>query len=244
MKSILLYCLILLNLITFSVSSFAKNQFISSFSKAKILLHENIYFDHRKSLYCNANFNELKVVEFPKGFLSNKYIKRANRIEWEHVVPAESFGKGFTEWTNGHLKCVTRNGDLYKGRRCADKINREFKYMASDMYNLFPAIGSVNALRSNYNFEILDDSIESDFGSCDMRIDKKKAQPPKQARGRIARAYLYMDYTYNQFEMSSRQRSLMTLWNKQYPVTKWECLRANRIKAIQGNNHVIYDKIC
>ena len=73
----------------------------------------------------------------------------------------------------------------------------EFRYMASDIYNLFPAIGSMNALRSNYNFAMLGNSAQSDFGSCDMRIDKKKAQPPKEARGRIAKAYRYMENTYS-----------------------------------------------
>jgi deoxyribonuclease-1 len=243
-KSIIPLCLILPVLISFSVSIYAQNQFISSFTKVKKVLHEKIYFDYRKSLYCNASFSELKVVTLPKGFHTNKYIKRSTKIEWEHVVPAENFGKSFTEWTDGHPNCVRRNGDLYKGRSCANKMNEEFKYIASDMYNLFPAIGSVNALRSNFNFEILDNNIERDFGSCDMRIDNKKAQPPEQARGRIARAYLYMDHTYAQFKMSSSQRNLMTLWDKQYPVSTWECLRAKRIKEIQGNSHLIYDEIC
>lgn len=243
-KSLIFNFLLFSFLTTLSFSNHSKNQFISSFSKAKDFLHDYVYFDNRKTLYCNANFNELKVIDFPKGFLTNKYIKRAKRIEWEHAVPAESFGKGFPEWIKGDPKCITKNGDLYKGRKCANKINEEFRYMLSDMYNLFPAIGSVNALRSSYDFEILDNTIKSDFGSCDMRVDNKKVHPPEQAKGRIARAYIYMDHTYRKFEMSSRQRDLMTLWNKQYPVTTWECLRANRIKAIQGNDHVIYAKVC
>lgn len=44
----------------------------------------------------------------------------------------------------------------------------------------------VNALRSNYNFTMLP-SAKSDFGSCDMRIDDRKAQPPLAARGDMAR---------------------------------------------------------
>nr|WP_240698149.1 hypothetical protein [Vibrio sp. F13] len=50
------------------------------------------------------------------------------------------------------------------------------------MHNLFPAIG-VNALRSNYNFTMLPEE-KSDFGSCDMRINDRKSQPPVSSRGR------------------------------------------------------------
>ena len=176
--------------------------------------------------------------------VENPFIKRSKKIEWEHVVPAENFGKLFSEWTEGHFKCLTKNGNQYKGRKCANKMNEDFKYMAADLYNLFPTIGSVNALRSNYDFDILDSNIRSDFGSCDMRIDSKKAQPPEQSRGRIARAYLYMENTYNLYEMTTPQRNLMISWDKEYPVSPWECIRAQRIKEIQGNSHFIYEKKC
>jgi len=69
--------------------------------------------------------------------------------------------------------------------------------MQADKFRLFSAISSVNALSSNYYFQrVLDE--KSDFGSCVMIIHKRKVQPPEQARGRIARAYLYMDQAYNE----------------------------------------------
>ena len=61
--------------------------------------------------------------------------------------------------------------------------------MQADMFNLYPAIGAVNALRSNYNFTMLPDA-KSDFGTCEMKIDNRKADPPEAARGQIARTYL------------------------------------------------------
>lgn len=54
-------------------------------------------------------------------------------------------------WRDGHDSCVNSKGKTFKGRKCASKLSKEYRYMQSDMYNLFPAIGSVNALRSNYN---------------------------------------------------------------------------------------------
>ena len=62
--------------------------------------------------------------------------------------------------------------------------------MQADLFNLYPAIGSVNAQRQNYNFVMLPEEASS-FGSCDMRITTRKVQPPEKARGRIASLSLY-----------------------------------------------------
>ena len=89
-------------------------------------------------------------------------------------MPAENFGRNFNEWRTGHEQCVNSKGKAYKGRRCAEKINSEYRYMQADMYNLYPAIGSVNASRSNYNFVMLAD-MDNSFGSCEFKIANKKA---------------------------------------------------------------------
>ncbi|WP_409439113.1 endonuclease [Psychromonas sp. GE-S-Ul-11] len=104
------------------------------------------------------------------------------RVEWEHVVPAENFGRTFIEWREGDKQCVTSKGKAYKGRKCANRVNDEYKYMKADMHNLFPAIWAVNAMRSNYNFQLLP-QVESGFGSCLMKVNNKKAEPPVESRG-------------------------------------------------------------
>lgn len=222
---------------------FAGNDQIESFSKAKKLLEQKVYFDHRETLYCNARFDDKKIITPPSGFQSDKYVKRAKKVEWEHVVPAENFGRTFVEWREGDTSCVNSKGQAYKGRRCANKANKEYRLMQSDLYNLFPAIGSVNAMRSNYNFTMLPDE-SSDFGSCAMKIDDKKAEPPVNARGRIARTYLYMEEAYPRYNMSKQQLQLMTAWDKQFPVSAWECQRAKRIENIQGNVNTILKERC
>ena len=177
------------------------------------------------------------------GFATTKYVKRSKRVEWEHVVPAENFGRVFSEWREGDKQCVNGKGKSFKGRKCAEKINTEYRYMQADMHNLFPAIGAVNALRSNYNFTMLP-SAKSDFGSCDMRIDNRKAQPPVAAHGRIARTYMYMEQTYPKYNMSKQQRQLMNAWDKQDPVSKWECVRTQRITNLQGNANQVVTSRC
>ena len=123
------------------------NTTIQSFSTAKRLLHNDVYADHRETLYCGAAYGMDKSVSHPEGFHTDKYVKRSKRIEWEHVVPAENFGRAFVEWREGHPECVSSKGKPFKGRKCAEKMNSEYRYMQADMYNLFPAIGDVNALR-------------------------------------------------------------------------------------------------
>ena len=115
--------------------------------------------------------------------------------------------------------------------------------MQSDMYNLVPAIGAVNALRSNYNFRPLPEA-SSDFGSCDMKIEDQKAEPPAQSRGAIARTYQYMEATHPRYRMSRQQQQLMAAWDRQYPVTPFECLRAKRIEALQRNETPVVKTAC
>ncbi|WP_236559827.1 endonuclease [Colwellia sp. 20A7] len=216
---------------------------MQSFSKAKRLLEQKVYNEHRKTLYCDAEFTANKEVIPPKGFSTDKYEKRAKKIEWEHTLPAENFGRTFSEWRDGHEQCVSSKGKAFKGRKCAEKVNIEYRYMQADMFNLYPAIGAVNALRSNYNFTMLPD-VKSDFGSCAMKIENRKAEPPENSRGRIARTYLYMEDTYKRYNMSKAQRQLMTAWDKMYPVDSWECSRAEKITVLQKSQNNIVKSRC
>jgi len=222
---------------------FAANEEIQSFSKAKRILEKKVYNNHRKTLYCGAAFNADKSIVTPKGFSTSKYVKRAKRIEWEHAVPAENYGRSFSEWRDGHKKCTSSKGKAFKGRKCAEKINSEYRYMQADMFNLYPAIGAVNALRSNYNFTMLP-TIKSDFGSCAMKIDNRKAEPPVLARGVIARTYLYMEATYQRYNMSKSQRQMMNAWDKMYPVNAWECERSKVISRLQNSDNTILNNRC
>ncbi|MEZ8695292.1 endonuclease [Vibrio splendidus] len=44
--------------------------------------------------------------------------------------------------------------------------------------------------------------------------------------------------------MSKSQHQLMNAWNKMYPVVQWECERAKRIIALQGNtNRVVQSRL-
>lgn len=222
----------------------AGNTRIESFNQAKKLLEQKVYFDHRETFYCRATFDSKKNVTLPKGFTTEKHEKRAHRVEWEHVVPAENFGRAFAEWRDGDEECVRSNGKPFKGRACAEKANQEFRYMQADLYNLYPAIGAVNAIRSNFNYQMLPDTAAT-FGTCPMKVANRRAEPPEYTRGPIARSTLYMAEAYaDVYKLSNQQRQLMEAWNKMYPADQWECTRAQRIQKIQKNENRFVTEAC
>lgn len=233
----------LIILILFSVNSNGGNETIQSFNKAEKLLEKRVYNQLPKiTIYCLAKFDKNNIID-ANGFRSGKYKKRAGRVEWEHIVPAENFGRTFSEWRTGHPECVTRKGKAFKGRNCASKINNEYRYMQADMYNLYPAIGAVNALRSNYRYSML---IGDSLGDCAMVINSKerKAMPPTNARGIVARVNLYFEQAYPRYRLSKAQKKLFSVWDRQFPVTKTECKRNKFIEAIQGNTNEIMKSRC
>lgn len=225
-------------LLAFSTAVLAAgNTTNEDFRQAKKLLEKKVYFDHRVTLYCGYDFDKNKHIDLPAGFSTAQHKERAPRVEWEHVVPAENFGRYFPEWREGDARCVTKKGKAFKGRKCAEEASQAYRFMQADMYNLFPAVGAVNALRLNYNYAMLPEAPAS-FGTCEMKIQNRRAEPPQRARGEIARATLYMAEAYESvYRLSDQQRKLMEAWNQEYPVQPWECVRAARIEKLQGNRN-------
>ena len=214
-----------------------------SFNTGKRMLERQVYFDHRETIYCGVKFDAQKHVALPMGFSTPAHEKRATKVEWEHAVPAENFGRAFVEWREGDPQCVNKNGKPFKGRRCTEKVNAEYRHMQADMYNLFPAIGAVNAVRSNKQYSALPGS-EAAFGSCPAKVDGNRFEPPDRAKGQVARAALYMADSYPKYRLSRQQEKLFKAWDRMYPVDEWECTRAKRIEALQGNENARIKQPC
>jgi deoxyribonuclease-1 len=130
-------------------------------------------------------------------------------------------------------------------RQCCGKVDPEFRQMESDMHNLWPAIGELNADRSNFEYDIIPEEVRN-YGKCDfevMRYDSRfnglninSAEPPPAARGIIARTYKYMMKTYNIMTLC-RTETLMDVWDHDFPPTSEECLRNQKILEVQGNDN-------
>ncbi len=225
----------------------AQNYTISSFSKAKKLLLNNVYTDYFQTVYCQATYlpETKQIIHYPENFNQTVMAKRSQKIEYEHIVPAENFGRFFKEWREGAPTCVDKNNKPYQGRKCAEKTNIIFALMEADMYNLYPAIGSVNAARSNYNFTELPENIPSTFGGCKFKIADKKVDPPDEVKGLIARTTLYFESAYApRFRLSAAQNQLMQKWSAKYPVSSWECIRTARIEKLQHSENKITKNAC
>ncbi len=226
-----------------------KNTFNDSFNKSKKYLERNIYNNinlKQNTFYCECDYDSSKNIDNTGcGFSDNwKYVSRSKRLEWEHVVPAHAFGQSFIEWREWHDSCIDSKWNEFKWRNCVSKVNMEYRYMESDMYNLVPSIWSINAIRSNYSFSVIPWE-NREFGSCDVEIKDRKIEPKDDIKWDIARIYMYMDITYpGRGGISSKNKSLFDAWDKKDPVSSEECLRYKKIKEIQGNENVVLKNLC
>lgn len=244
--------------IFFSAVAHSAPEHPQSFSKAKVIARDiyqqkPIIEGQYKSFYCECTFDwkdgkkgipDLKTC----GYQSRNPKKpnpRANRIEWEHIVPASIYGDDLPCWKN--------NG----GRENCSKKSPNFRRMESDLHNLVPVIGEVNGDRGNFHFIDPKDLNKTSkhhlrYGRCEMAVNFKYEQsaPPKVTRGAIARTYLYMlDKYHFKFDNAAEEKRVMAQinqWNdpKTYPVTRWECERDRRIAKVQGNHNPFVLEAC
>ncbi|MCR5537074.1 MAG: endonuclease [Succinivibrio sp.] len=172
------------------------------------------------------------------GYVIQEDAKRGRRIEVEHIVPAYVFGR-----TEG---CWVKHKGRGKGRQNCQHTSASFNRMEGDLHNLYPAVGEVNNLRGHLSPGEVHRKSDGRFGEkIDLIIDAKQGlfQPPPEARGIVARAYLYMEYTYK-IPIHTRTKELMLRWDDSYPPTALECERNRLIVKYQGNDNPYVTKKC
>lgn len=230
-KTLLLLTLLVAPLSAYSLSFTHYHQ--NNFSQAKAYAAQ-INADAPADFYCGCKISWHGKKGVPDlnscGYSVRKNANRAERIEWEHVMPAWEFGHQRQCWQNGGRKSCSKDAD--------------YRRIESDLHNLQPAIGEVNGDRNNFQYSQWNGG-EQQYGQCGMKVDfkQKLAQPPERARGAIARTYFYMRDQYH-LRLSRQQTQLFTAWDKQYPVTTWECERDNRIAKVQGNHNSYVQQAC
>ena len=99
---------------------------------------------------------------------------RAERIEWEHIVPLH------------YLERPSSVGPKVDERPVEKS---KLKAMEADLHNLVPAIGEINGDRSNFIFSEIRGE-ERVYGNCDFEVNfpKRLVEPRPGVRGDIARA--------------------------------------------------------
>ncbi len=233
------------------------NKTITSFNIAK----SRLYLVHefwKTTIYCHCNYTDLHTIDL--AGCKTKYRlneTRQNRIEAEHVVPANKMLGRLPEWidkNNSNPGCIERGGSYRYGRSCAEHYHITGNRAHNDIHNLWPALGEVNGDRSNHPFT---ENLEGEprlYGECDFEVgydtdDVKKAEPPADvARGYIARTQLYMQEAYSEALgysiFNNIELALAMRWNEEYPVTDNECKRNELIYAIQGNYNHYTKRLC
>ncbi len=217
--------------------SFNKGQNFNNAKRNLVRIYAELSRKYQiKTLYCSCdivlNNNKLALKNLNAcGYKVRHNKARANRIEYEHVMPAHNFGHIRKCWVQG-------------GRENCSKNDALFMAMEGDMHNLFPAIGEVNGDRSNYRMTYIN-SNRHDYGSCPMIIDShnRAAMPPAPSRGMVARAYLYMEHRYG-IKINQREKAIYQKWDQSYGVTPFECDRNKLISKIQGNDNPFITSKC
>ena len=228
-KTHIVFLLLILNISI--VSAF------DNFYTAKKWLRDEVYNTPgvMRDFYCNQAFG--RVMQNGKAKLvplnhapvnpitkSGEVNLRAERIEWEHIVPAEQFGRQLKE-------CRNTSGNFI-GRALCRQVSPKFRKMEADPINLVPAIGEINADRSNFEFDSKNPNKKSKYRKCGVHIDKnsKKIQVPDRIKGQVARAYLHMEKEYG-MELSNQDKKLFEAWDKKFPMTAREKMIRNRKMA-------------
>lgn len=152
------------------------------------------------------------------------------------MMPASHFGSTLACW-NEKL-CTDNKGKSYKGRKCCEKIDKNFQQMEGELYNLWPSDGLVNASRSNFSYAQLYPTMRSqshDFHGCPVVVDTVDHlfEPSDASKGTVARAMLFMSEHYK-IGLDNDMYNLMTYWHRKYPPSEWELAWDDGVSAIEG----------
>ena len=159
-------------------------------------------------------------------YCQQKLVSGYNRgVNIEHVFPAS--------WIAYDLRCGKR-------KQCRQR-SAEFNRMEADLHNLYPSRTDVNKARANYRFGVIPGE-QRVLGKCDFEFDEKHriAEPTPSARGRIARAMLYMKAQHDLY-LKRKLETLLIDWDKKHPPLPAEHKRNDRIEKLQGNRNPYID---
>lgn len=216
-------------------TSFPQISLPQSFSQAKKLLTNKVYANdnERQTFYCGCNYSrDGKIDPLSCGYEPKRPgSARSKRLEWEHIVPAAYIGRGRACWETGVEECKNRKGKSYKGRRCCEKVDAQFRQITADLNNIVPEIGELNADRSNFPHREIEGE-KREYGACDFEVDTKlkEAEPAVPLRGFIGRTWLYM-YDVHKVQISPNDLNVYQAWADAYPPQEWELARKKRIKS-------------
>lgn len=227
----------------------------TSWSKAKNLLDDRVYFDKRFTVYCGCPFKSDNDsdgsgdIDADACGFQNVLLKRNVRdtIQWEHIVPASLMPVGnYMCWQHESevKQCTNSQGEVTKrNRACCEAVSPSGKLMIFDLFNLAPAAAQLNQYRLNDPYgEIKDEVTHEGFGQQCKAKDLGgtsvggKFEPPDCKKGDLARTWFYMRLAHGVY-IDEDTENMFQKWSESDPVSPWEKLRHDRIKLIQKNSN-------
>jgi deoxyribonuclease-1 len=217
----------------------AKSTNVVSFTTAKNKLYSKVFNNSGETLYCGCNWSARKTDLSScdlQSFFPKKQRKRALRTEAEHIIPASWMYKV----NNKQRQCVTdakaakeSGRSKLNPRKYCQKHDQDYKKAHNDLVNLYPAVGQINADRSNKPYvDVVKNKVKS-YGKCDIKIGSRGIVPPSDKKGDIARVAFYMNETYG-ITYSKRQLQLFKQWDNQDPISAEEKAHNKRVIKVQG----------
>lgn len=126
----------------------------------------------------------------------------------------------------------TKYNDLTAEHIFPQSFTKQYSKANKDMHNIYLTNYYTNNLRSNKKFSHI----------INENISKKIYIPCNYSRGIIARALVYMKYTYPLLNLSSIiDYDIIILWNELYPPTEYEFKKNNIIFHYQGNKNIFIE---
>jgi len=169
---------------------------------------------------------------YPEGgetlYCSKPFNKKSRLMAPSHVYSLSSI--------RSHFECGTR-------RQCI-RENEKYRFAASDLHNIYPALSRIALDRRNSHFGKLPAEVAEKFPrlKCNYRSSFQVTEPQDSAKGNVARALFYMEQTYDLPIPMSIPLELLIQWNEIDPPDDKEKARNEQIEAIQGTrNHFIDD---
>ena len=185
------------------------------------------YFSQTK-LFVNflltRNYNNLARV-VPVKYYSIKTIKQ---YYYENNIYIDLYN----ELNRSDLVNYTKYNDLTAEHIFPQSYTRYYRKANKDMHNIYLTNYYTNNLRSNKKFSHV----------INENISKRIYIPCNYSRGIIARALVYMKYTYPLLNLSKIiDYNIIILWNELYPPTEYEFKKNNIIFKYQGNKNIFIE---
>ncbi len=113
--------------------------------------------------------------------------------------------------------------------------------MHDDLQNLYPAIGELKADKGDLPYGTIDGEARA-YGACDFEVEHGIVEPAAEDRGRIARAFFYMERVWR-LQLAQSERDLFETWASEHPPDDWELERERRIEIEQGMGSPVFNDL-